>query len=145
MSRPTQDTDRLRLCVVYGTITLYCLSFQTVPLQNFLATAQSYNPCIAKTIQVWANPRSLATTCGIIIIFFSYGYLDVSVPHVRPPYNGVIPSSGNGLPHSEIRGSIRICQSPRLIAAYHVLRRLSEPRHPPCALNSLSFVYSEHF
>ena len=33
---------------------------------------------------VWPLPRSLATTCGIIVIFSSYGYLDVSVPHVRP-------------------------------------------------------------
>jgi hypothetical protein len=28
-----------------------------------------------------------------------------------------------------------VCSSPQLIAAYRVLRRLSEPRHPPCALN----------
>jgi hypothetical protein len=27
-----------------------------------------------------------------------------------------------------------VCSSPRLIAAYHVLLRLLEPRHPPCAL-----------
>ena len=27
-----------------------------------------------------------------------------------------------------------MCSSPRLIAAYHVLLRLLEPRHPPCAL-----------
>src|SRR5690606_10101439 len=38
------------------------------------------------------------------------------------------------LPHSETRGSIRMCRSPRLIAACRVLRRLWEPRHPPCAL-----------
>ena len=38
------------------------------------------------------------------------------------------------LPHSEISGSIRICRSPELIAAYHVLHRLWEPRHPPCTL-----------
>ena len=31
---------------------------------------------------VWANPRSLATTCGITIVFSSSGYLDVSVPRV---------------------------------------------------------------
>ncbi len=36
--------------------------------------------------------------------------------------------------HSEIRGSKVICTYPRLIAAYHVLHRLREPRHPPCAL-----------
>ena len=45
--------------------------------------SQSYNPNIAKTILVWALPRSLATTSGIIIIFSSCGYLDVSVPRVR--------------------------------------------------------------
>ena len=30
---------------------------------------------------------------------------------------------------------ILVCSSPQLIAAYHVLHRLSEPRHPPCALS----------
>ncbi len=44
-----------------------------------------------------------------------------------------------GLPHSDIRGSTGICPSPRLFAACHVLLRLREPRHPPCAL--LSFRY----
>src|SRR5688500_1374295 len=43
-----------------------------------------------------------------------------------------------GLPHSEIPGSKVVCTSPGLIAAYHVLRRLLEPRHPPCALSSLT-------
>ena len=40
-----------------------------------------------------------------------------------------------GLPHSEIPGSGVICTSPGLIAAYHVLLRLREPRHPPVALS----------
>ena len=39
-----------------------------------------------------------------------------------------------GLSHSEISGSKVICTYPKLIAAYHVLHRLREPRHPPCAL-----------
>ena len=33
-----------------------------------------------------------------------------------------------------------MCTSPELFAAYHVLRRLLVPRHPPCALCSLIFV-----
>ena len=45
----------------------------------------------------------------------------------------------DGLPHSEIHGSMGICPSPWLIAAYHVLHRLREPRHPPCALSYLSY------
>ena len=43
-----------------------------------------------------------------------------------------------GFPHSEIPGSKPMCGSPRLIAACHVLHRLSMPRHSPCALISLT-------
>ena len=43
----------------------------------------SYNPGHAVTPPVWANPRSLATTCGITVVFSSCRYLDVSVPCVR--------------------------------------------------------------
>ncbi len=39
-----------------------------------------------------------------------------------------------GLPHSDISGSIPVCKSPELFAAYHVLLRLRKPRHPPFAL-----------
>jgi hypothetical protein len=46
-----------------------------------------------------------------------------------------------GLPHSEILGSMPVCGSPRLIAADHVLHRLPSPRHPPCALSSLIITY----
>ena len=38
------------------------------------------------------------------------------------------------LPHSEIAGSKVVCTYPTLFAAYHVLLRLPEPRHPPFAL-----------
>ena len=41
-------------------------------------------------------------------------------------------------PDSEIPGSMPVSGSPRLIAAVHVLRRLPAPRHPPCALRSLT-------
>ena len=44
-----------------------------------------------------------------------------------------------GLSHSEIPGSEVICTYPGLIAAYHVLHRLHEPRHPPCALHYFRF------
>ena len=85
-----------------------------------------------KTAPVWASARSLATTCAIIIIFFSSGYLDVSVPRVRPPdifrCDGIAPA---GFPHSDIRGSQGICPSPRLFAACHVLLRLREPQASP--------------
>ena len=47
-----------------------------------------------------------------------------------------------GFPHSEIPGSKPTCGSPRLIAACHVLHRLLLPRHPPCALSSLTIKFT---
>ena len=44
------------------------------------------------------------------------------------------------LPHSDIAGSKVVCTYPTLFAAYHVLHRLPEPRHPPFAL--FFFFYS---
>ena len=52
---------------------------KTIPLINLLRLSQSYNPIKAYTLMVWAPPRSLAATCGIIFIFSSSTYLDVSV------------------------------------------------------------------
>jgi hypothetical protein len=47
-----------------------------------------------------------------------------------------------GFPHSEINGSSNKCFSPLLIAAFHVLHRLEVPRHPPCALSSLTIKFT---
>ena len=47
-----------------------------------------------------------------------------------------------GLPHSDITGSIPVCSSPVLNAAYHVLHRLQKPRHPPSALVTFSLFVS---
>ncbi len=47
-------------------------------------------------------------------------------------------STRAAFPHSEILGSRLVCSSPRLIAADHVLRRLSAPRHPSRTLRSLT-------
>ena len=59
-----------------------------------------------------------------ITYVFSYGYRNVT---------------SGGFPHSDINGSTLACSFPLLFAAYHVLRRLLVPRHPPYALYSLTF------
>jgi len=87
---------------------------------------------------VWATARSLATTCAITFVFFSSAYLDVSVQRVCFSFE-MTNLQLAGLPHSEISGSMCICHSPKLIAAYHVFHRLQEPRHPPYALNYFLF------
>ena len=50
-----------------------------------------------------------------------------------------------GFPHSDIRGSLLMCSSPRLFAACHVLHRLLMPRHSPCALYSLTCFWFSFF
>ena len=76
------------------------------------------------------------------VVFSSSGYLDVSVHRV--PFHtlwiGVWMTEvcSAGFPHSDISGSMDICSSPKLFAAYHVFHRLLVPRHPPCALLRLT-------
>ena len=100
---------------------------------------------------VWPLSLSLAATHKIDVSFSSSGYLDVSV-HRVPSVNlwiqlTVTEVSSAGFPHSDICGSIDICSSPQLFAAYHVFRRLLVPRHPPCALLCLTSrcIALQHF
>ena len=91
---------------------------------------------------VWPLSISLAATLEIDVSFSSSGYLDVSVHRV--PFHtlwiGVWMTEvcSAGFPHSDISGSMDICSSPKLFAAYHVFHRLLVPRHPPCALTTLT-------
>ena len=91
---------------------------------------------------VWALPISLAATFGIDVSFSSSHYLDVSVQEVPSVclciQHTVAEVCSAGFPHSEIHGSMDMCSLPWLIAAYHVFRRLSVPRRPPCALSCLT-------
>ena len=59
---------------------------------------RSFNPARASTRTVWAPARSLATTCAITVVFSSSGYLDVSVPRVRPALRAVPRSPAAGCP-----------------------------------------------
>ena len=51
----------------------------------------------------------------------------------------------DGLPHSEMYGSLDACSLPYLFAAYRVLHRLLAPRHPPYALVHLTYLRSFAF
>lgn len=58
----------------YGAFTRCGPPFQAVRLSlPHRFVDRPYNPGAAVTVPVWAPPRSLATTCGIIVIFFSSG------------------------------------------------------------------------
>ena len=142
VSRVTQDTAMSHCASDKG------LSPAMAPLSRGFPSHARYNVavlqprrCVATT-PVWALPRSLATTGGIIKLFsLPRGTKMFQFPRFASPNLAVIPAyCAGGLSHSEIRGSRVICTLPRLIAAYHVLRRLHEPRHPPCALSY--FLYA---
>ena len=118
------------------------LSPSMVTFSKVFCSRFAYNVAVLQprwrlaTSTVWAVPRSLATTGGIIHLFslpagtkmFQFPALAL-LPKVR-----VTVLQTARLSHSEIFGSKVICTYPKLIAAYHVLHRLREPRHPPCAL-----------
>ena len=124
----------------YGAFTLSGRLSQNLSA-NFCGSRPRSEPQHARTL-VWALPVSLAATPGITVVFSSSGYLDVSVHrvpflilcvHIR-----MTEVLSAGFPHSDISGSLDICSSPKLFAAYHVFHRLLVPRHPPYALSCMT-------
>lgn len=93
-----------------------------------------------------APPRSLATTCGISVDFFSSGYLDGSVLQVRfssPMYSDWDTHCCVGFPIRTSRDHCSFASFSALFAGLHVLLRLSSPRHPPDALIHLTLSFEE--
>ena len=140
MSRGTLDTALSALVSRTGLSPSLAGLSRTIPLP-FLNQLMRSEPRSART-PVWAPSGSLAATSEITVVFFSSGYLDVSVHRVPFPalwiHAGIHKVFLCGFPHSDICGSWDICSSPQLFAAYHVFLRLSVPRHPPCALSCLT-------
>ena len=125
----------------YGTFTLSGLLSQNSSA-GIAESIMRSEPRNART-PVWALSISLAATLEIDkFSFSSSGYLDVSVPrvpHVQLCIHCTLTEvSSAGFPHSDISGSLDMCSSPKLFAAYHVFHRLLVPRHPPCALTTLT-------
>ena len=140
MSRPTLDPAR-RLGI---SDTRLSLSPAGLPSPfSYLTSATTQSEPRDARITVWALSISPAATLEIDkFSFSSSGYLDVSVPrvpHVQLCIHCTLTEvSSAGFPHSDISGSLDMCSSPKLFAAYHVFHRLLVPRHPPCALTTLT-------
>ena len=129
--------------VVYGIITLYDRSFQNVPLSHIFSCFSPTTPTMPKQCRFGLIPVRSPLLRESLLFSFPMGTKMFQFPTFAFLFTGMMTNMAIGLPHSEIRGSSRICQSPRLIAAYHVLRRLPEPRHPPCALCNFFFAYPD--
>ena len=138
----------------YWTITIYGGTFQTSSARDTPAIR------IPADIRRWPlqPPQHNAcrlTCCGFGLLPFRSPLLGESILLSSPrgtkmfqfprfpslPYRfrqgcqGITPG---GFPHSGIPGSTPACGYPRRIAACHALHRLPAPRHPPCALPSLT-------
>ncbi len=83
MFRGTQGHPRVSQNFAYGAITHSGGTFQNLSLSFVNPILGPYNPGVTVVMPVWAVPRSLAATYGISFDFYSYRYLDVSVPRVR--------------------------------------------------------------
>ena len=138
--RPTWDPTRAARGFGYGAFTLYRRPFQAVPLPRGDPVSWSRNPgeqaprfgLLRVRSPLLAQSLLFSSPAGTEMFHFPASRLDGLFIH--PP---MTVSSTDGLLHSEILGSKRVCRSPGLIAAYRVLRRLAMPRHPPCALSRL--------
>ena len=144
MSRGTPDPARRVFDFAYEAFTLSGGTSQTLLLSITLPCRSPYPGVHALRFGLFRFRSPLLTESHVV--FSSSGYLDVSVHRV--PFHtlwigvwmtGVCPA---GFPHSDISGSMDICSSPKLFAAYHVFHRLSVPRHPPCALSNLTLQHT---
>ena len=146
MSRPTLDTAMSTHLSLTG-LSPSLAGFPKTVLLNLLNQLCGPNPGMhASRFGLFRFRSPLLTESHVV--FSSSGYLDVSVHRV--PFHtlwigvwmtGVCPA---GFPHSDISGSMDICSSPKLFAAYHVFHRLLVPRHPPYALISITNSTSSH-
>ena len=140
MSRPTLDTAMPARLSLTG-LSPSLVSFPKTVLLNLLDQFRGPNPRMhAPWFGLFRFRSPLLTESHVV--FSSSGYLDVSVHRVPPAYlwiqYAVTEVLSAGFPHSDISGSMDICSSPKLFAAYHVFHRLLVPRHPPYALSCMT-------
>ena len=83
--RPTQGTAINILPYAYRAVTSFGRLFQNRSAYVIYLISQPYYLLTAETARIWAHSISLAATPEITFVFYSSGYLDVSVPRVCPP------------------------------------------------------------
>ena len=123
---------------MYRIITFCDVTFQILPLTISIqcrGPTTPATPCDATGLgcspfarHYWGNHCLFSLPAGTKMFQF---------PAFACRISGMTGLQPAGLSHSDILGSKVICTSPGLFAAYHVLLRLQEPRHPPYALSYL--------
>ena len=119
----------------YGALTRCGPTFQTVPPASDSLLDAPITPAHALRHRRFGLLPVRSPLLGeSLLLSFPAGTKMFQFPAFALRYPRNVGIAPDGLPHSDIRGSRCICHSPRLFAACHVLLRLREPRHPPCAL-----------
>ena len=129
---------------MYRTVTFYGRPFQTFSITMSFHMWPVHNPHRENPMGLGLSPfarrylgnRFFFLFLRVLRCFSSPGMSSITYL-LSNRYLSINPSR---FPHSEISGSKIACISPKLIAAYHVLRRLLVPRHPPSALISLTML-----
>ena len=135
MPRATQDTETQAHRFAYGALTLCGPPFQDGSARMRMCVLRSYYPRRAQARGGFGLFPGRSPLLGESLLFSLPAGTKMFQFPAFAPHSGVVTAiRAAGLSHSEIRGSTAICAYPRLIAAYHVLHRLREPRHPPYAL-----------
>ena len=140
---------RVWINFVYGSVTLYGASFQKLRLSTRLVTLllQALQPpthlnatglgCSDFARHYFRN-RGFFLFLQVLRWFTSLGSLDPAYLFSR----SFLRFAQEGFPIRRSSDITPVCGSPKLIAACHVLHRLYLPRHPPCALSSLTIEFA---
>ena len=141
MSRVTQDTARSRSSFEYRIITFYDVTFQILLLTLQVPRRGPTTPAM-RCHKAGLGSSPVARHYWGNHCYFLFLEVLRCFSSLRSPHRITVMTAQHavGLSHSEIPGSKVICTLPGLIAAYHVLHRLREPRHPPCALKCFLLV-----
>ena len=145
MSRTTLDSTNFNSPFAYRTFTFYGMLFQNISsrIVDSISWSEPHvyyyswfglflfrSPLLKESISFFLFLRVLrcfSSPRSLLIHYFTYVWI------LELFYS-------SEFPHSDISGSLDICSSPKLFAAYHVLLRLLVPRYSPYALCSLTYL-----
>ena len=148
MPRPTRDDGWRFIDFAYGGFTLFAETSQNLRLPiNFLTPSGWLTPPMPVPRPPRCNAVRLSHNAGLGCFPFARRYLGnqclfiflgllrcfTSPGLASSTYGfsaGLCGITRIGLPHSDVPGSMSVCDSPERIAAYRVLLRLLVPSHP---------------
>ena len=137
MSRATQDTATLQMASCTGLSPSMGRFSKRFHSPSFLRHCGPTTPTMPEHRRFGLFPVRSPLLGESFLFSLPAGTKMFQFPAFAHHISGVTGLQPAGLSHSEISGSKVICTSPKLVAAYHVLHRLQEPRHPPYALSYL--------